>query len=518
MFDSWSDAQLIDTIDDAHRQQSMLMARKLAAVAELLGRRVEAELAVDEDMASVISGFNRTATEVSAAMNMTPAAARMLVRHAEALAVRLPAVAALFAAGQIDWRATELVLTRTELVTEDLIGRVDATLAERIAGWRGWSRDRLITAIDAVVVSVDAEAAKQRRIAAYDERSVDVRPGLDGMARLSANLSGPDGAALDRRLSEMAAAVCPRDPRSVKQRRADALSALGHGILQLDCACAQPDCPSRSAPARPATPVVLTIVAPADTVTGRSSQPGYLVGHGVIDAELVRELARDAVQQIVECPEVSDQQAHRYRPGAALARYVRLRDLTCRFPGCTVPATRCDIDHTEPFDHADPAAGGLTVPENLACYCREHHRRKTFDDGWHDRQLADGTIVWSAPTSHTYATVPGGAELFPDLSARRRPPDHARIAARRRRLHTIRHANIGTRHRNRAAREEIRLRCWRNRVRKMRVLFHGEPTSVKPSTAPYCRWVNDPLEPEQLEPGWHPPPVTPGDPEEVPPF
>jgi hypothetical protein len=35
--------------------------------------------------------------------------------------------------------------------------------------------------------------------------------------------------------------------------------------------------------------------------------------------------------------------------------------------------------------------------------------------GWRDRQLPDGTIIWTAPTGHTYTTKPGSALLFPTL-------------------------------------------------------------------------------------------------------
>lgn len=494
------------------------MARTLAAIAELLGRRTEEELAVEQDAASMMSGFNRTAAEVSAALNMTAAGARVMVGHAEALAVRLPAVAAALAVGHIDWRATELICSRTELVRDDVIGAVDAALAEQIGGWQCWSREKLITTIDTVVTSLDAAAAKARRTAAYDQRRVDVRPDLDGMARVRATLTRADGAVLDRRLAAMAASVCPHDPRTVMQRRADALNALGHGRLELSCACAEPDCPARDRPAAPVVPVVLNIVAPADTVTRRSDQPGYLVGHGVVDAELVRELARDATRRVVGLPQVSVEQAHRYRPSAALARYIRTRDLTCRFPGCTVPAMRCDIDHTVPFDHADPASGGLTVAENLGCYCREYHRRKTFDEGWRDRQLADGTIVWISPSGRTYTTTPAGAALFPDLTGRGRTPDPELAAVRRQQMCTTRHANTVNRHRNRAAKEEIRVRCWRNQFRRFREFFHGESTATKPSTSPFARFVNDPIEPEELEPNWQPPPPALSDPGEPPPF
>jgi hypothetical protein len=41
---------------------------------------------------------------------------------------------------------------------------------------------------------------------------------------------------------------------------------------------------------------------------------------------------------------------------------VRCRDLTCRWPGCDVPAMRCDLDHTIPH-----AKGGPTHAGNLKC-------------------------------------------------------------------------------------------------------------------------------------------------------
>ena len=45
---------------------------------------------------------------------------------------------------------------------------------------------------------------------------------------------------------------------------------------------------------------------------------------------------------------------------------------------------------------------------------------KTFWNGlggWLDRQLPDGTIIWTSPTGHTYVTYPGSLHLFPKLCA-----------------------------------------------------------------------------------------------------
>ena len=93
-----------------------------------------------------------------------------------------------------------------------------------------------------------------------------------------------------------------------------------------------------------------------------------------------------------------------------LARYVRSRDLTCRFPGCTAPAEFCDIDHVIPYPL------GATHPSNLACLCRNHHHLKTFWTGdWELRLLPDGAAVWTSPTGQTYTTASGMSKLLPRL-------------------------------------------------------------------------------------------------------
>ena len=100
----------------------------------------------------------------------------------------------------------------------------------------------------------------------------------------------------------------------------------------------------------------------------------------------------------------------RYRPSTRLARFVRTRDLTCTHPGCTRPAQYCDLDHAVAYGR------GPTHPANLRCLCRKHHLLKTFwtgAGGWTDRQLPDGTIVWTAPTGHSYRSPPGSRLLFP---------------------------------------------------------------------------------------------------------
>jgi hypothetical protein len=83
-----------------------------------------------------------------------------------------------------------------------------------------------------------------------------------------------------------------------------------------------------------------------------------------------------------------------------------------------VPAECCDVDHTVPWPL------GATHPSNLSCKCRKHHLLKTFWAGWSDRQLPDGTLIWTSPTGNTYVTHPGSRLLFPqwDTSTGPAPP------------------------------------------------------------------------------------------------
>ncbi len=60
-----------------------------------------------------------------------------------------------------------------------------------------------------------------------------------------------------------------------------------------------------------------------------------------------------------------------------------------------------------------PYPGGRTHPGDLKCYCRKHHLLKTFWRGFSDRQLADGTVIVTTPTGHSYATKPGSSLFFP---------------------------------------------------------------------------------------------------------
>ena len=88
-----------------------------------------------------------------------------------------------------------------------------------------------------------------------------------------------------------------------------------------------------------------------------------------------------------------------YRPAPRLAALVRARDGRCRFPGCSVAARFCDLDHVRPW----PV--GPTAPANLLTLCRRHHRIKQRP-GWSVRLTADGRAAWRDPTGRVRTTAP----------------------------------------------------------------------------------------------------------------
>ncbi|HET7762042.1 MAG TPA: HNH endonuclease signature motif containing protein, partial [Phycicoccus sp.] len=103
-----------------------------------------------------------------------------------------------------------------------------------------------------------------------------------------------------------------------------------------------------------------------------------------------------------------------YRPGTGLVALVRARDGRCRFPGCSVAARFCDLDHVRPW----PA--GPTEASNLMCLCRRHHRIKQAP-GWRVRLHADGRADWTDPAGRVTVTAPVDAletlVLHPDPNA-----------------------------------------------------------------------------------------------------
>ncbi|WP_424023815.1 hypothetical protein [Microbacterium sp.] len=151
------------------------------------------------------------------------------------------------------------------------------------------------------------------------------------------------------------------------------------------------------------------ITIPVLTAAGLSDEPALLAGYGPIDRETAQCLAAAASgwDRVMFHPHTGAILAvDRYRPGAELDRFLRVRDERCRFPGCTQRPWRCDLDHTVDF-----ALGGETRECNLAHLCRRHHVVK-HATGWIVRQLGHGTLEWTSLTGRRYVDRPPALVQF----------------------------------------------------------------------------------------------------------
>ena len=98
-----------------------------------------------------------------------------------------------------------------------------------------------------------------------------------------------------------------------------------------------------------------------------------------------------------------------YEPTVEIEDTVRARDPVCTFPGCGVPAGRCDLDHVVPHPR------GPTAVHNLSPRSRTCHRLKTAAL-WRcrTRRSPSGAVIaheWTSPLGHRQvvqvATLPG---------------------------------------------------------------------------------------------------------------
>jgi len=410
------------------RVENAACAHRLAEMAEMLEAAWAADGSAEREQ-WCLDNWDAVAAQIGAAQNVSAGVASHQLLVAQALAERLPRVAEVFATGAISYRMVNAIVARTRLIQDpEALAKVDAELAAHVTGWGSLSVAKTQTAIDYWVHRYDPGALRRSE---SKSRDLDVVPAEDGsgLASIEGTLYAHDGAVLDQRVTALAATVCERDPRTIDQRRADAMAALGAGADRLACGCGADDCPA--AEGVPRTDVVIHMIAEQDSLTDdtpvqldgaepppvddtppptapAATTPAAVIGGPIIPAPLLAaKLANTAIIQPLIHPGDAPPEP-RYTPSPKLADFVRCRDMTCRFPGCDEPAWRCDLDHTIAY----PV--GPTCASNTKCLCRKHHLLKTFG-GWLDRQLTDGTLIWTAPDGQTYTTLPGSRNLFPTL-------------------------------------------------------------------------------------------------------
>lgn len=134
-----------------------------------------------------------------------------------------------------------------------------------------------------------------------------------------------------------------------------------------------------------------------------------LDGYGPIDIDTALKVAAGtATWERVHIDSLTGEvvEVDTYRPSMKLRRLIEARDGRCRFPNCTVPARKCDLDHT-----VAASEGGPTSSKNLGPLCRRHHTMKHATP-WQVRQTDDGMFEWLSPTGRDYRDESGGRVRF----------------------------------------------------------------------------------------------------------
>ena len=239
-----ADAALIDALDHHTRTEATHAAARLAVIGEITARHCDDE--TDESAHQIIDGWETAAAAVSAACHLTRAAASTQMRIAQALRDRLPKVAAVFARGAIPAKTIATITWRTQNITDpDALTLIDTALAGAATTYSALSATKAEQAIDCWIHKFDPAAVRKTRTAAR-ERDIHFGAADDpaGTVTLWGRLLTTDAELIKKLLNTMARDVCDNDPRTLGQRRSDALGALGAGANHLTCQCGNPDCPT----------------------------------------------------------------------------------------------------------------------------------------------------------------------------------------------------------------------------------------------------------------------------------
>ena len=387
-----TDAERIDRIramEDLKNALCAAQARETAALdASIRAQREQAGVRPDKQGAGI-------AAQIGLARRLSPHQGAVKLGLAKILTTEMPHTLAALSGGHLsEWRATLLVretacLTLADRQTIDRVIAGDRVRLERMG-------DReLITEIQRLAVSLDAESVVRRRRRAETERRVTIRPAPDTMSYLTGLLPVAQGVAVFAALRKAAdSARSAGDPRSRGQVMADTLVERVTG--------------------RPATepvPVSVNLVMTDRSLLAGDTEPAELIGYGIVPAAWARDLvgaaagARSAwLRRVYTAPASGDLVALESRSQhfpTGLHHWIQVRDRSCRTPWCDAPL-RHD-DHV-----VRRADGGPTSAANGQGLCEACNYAKDAV-GWRARPRSGlrHTVRVTTPTGHTYdSTAP----------------------------------------------------------------------------------------------------------------
>jgi hypothetical protein len=341
------EATLIERIARLERLKSAAAAGQARAAAMLDAKRRVKEAAAGVPAAKRGRGL---ASEVALARRDSPARGGRHLGLAKALVHELPHTLAALECGALsEWRATLIARESACLSVEDR-RLLDAELCADVNSLEGMGDARITAATKEIAARLDVQAVVDRAAKAEADRTVTIRPAPDCMVYLTALLPVAQGVGVFAALKRVADTTF--DDRSRGQVMADTVVERITGR-----------------PAEQPEPVALNLVMSDHALWGQDSAPAVLDGYGPIPASLAQRLVADAVvderslatlRRLYRDPEsgslVAMESRSRFFP-KGLAKFIGIRDRTCRTPYCDAP-----IRHR---DHATPRnCGGPTSAIN----------------------------------------------------------------------------------------------------------------------------------------------------------
>lgn len=422
---------LAGLLDDVLRADAVLARAEVARVRALARAGSHAVEAGEGQRASVRAAemaLREVSSEIAAAAHLSDRTVQRQIDEAMTLVRDYPTTVDAWEAGALSRGHVRAIADVGTRLPVDQRHEFDV-LAVAITS-DGVSPGRLRSRLGLLAERLQPTTVTERHRMGRETRAVRIVPGADGMSDLIATLPTPFAVAIHDRLTQQAralidlrdesaptacaggtglgvgvASVVDPDTRTTDQVRADIFTDL----LLTGAPMADPTRPTDGSGvgALGAIRARIQVVVPALTMLRPENEnvdPAQLVGHGPIDAALARQIAEATAtpwDRVITHP-VTGAVLHTdtYHRTTAIDRYLRARDRHCRWPGCTAPAIRCEIDHTH-----DWALGGATDVGNLACLCQRHHTQKQFTR-WTVRQLPGGVLEWTSPTGRVSMDVP----------------------------------------------------------------------------------------------------------------
>jgi hypothetical protein len=359
-----------------------------ADIREAQARRAAVIAVVEERIAGLGRQVNGTADQVAVALAISPRSADHVLGDAISLVGRPLVWDGLFD-GRID-------LVKARLIVAGLDSFAGSPRAQMEAAAIGYAERHTAYELKRYLLRLtcDWDPGEVLRKEAVDARGVSIFPAGHVMADVCARLSIEHAEVFYQALTQLAGKPdCP-DPyeqgpaRSLDQCRADALVGFLDTTTTVD--------------------VHVDVTISADTLIGDDHRDALLGRHGAIPASLARYLAwsPDARWRRLVCDPLTgaviDANAKVYTIPERVKRVVRLRDRTCRFPGCHRPAEYTDTDHIVPW-----SKGGKTRAVDLAGLCRRHHLVKTHS-AWkvrHNRLDPSHQMTWTSPLGSKHTTL-----------------------------------------------------------------------------------------------------------------